>query len=268
MGTYEVGYKKPPKQWQFQKGQSGNPLGRKAFKPCGEHRLSSALAAELDQPVSVRRNGKLGKLTSQRAIIKSVIHQAISGSIVNLELAVRWMVQYRLIAKPFIESGYMVRTLQQRTDLLDSLKAKSRRGERMNDSDLKIYYAFLRDPIKFLDGELRLPGYDKPAVIDLIKFVNDKPYLLPHGRVAPSGKQKPRKSFEHDLLEELCVKRQLIENGRKRTRTIYQLLMRRIVHEAGRGNRKAVALVLMMYNECGGMNPIRTRRRTASIATS
>ena len=64
MGTYEVGYKKPPKQWQFQKGQSGNPLGRKAFKPCEEHRLSSALAAELDQPVSVRRNGKLGKLTN------------------------------------------------------------------------------------------------------------------------------------------------------------------------------------------------------------
>ncbi len=28
-GSYEVGYGKPPKQTQFKKGQSGNPLGKK-----------------------------------------------------------------------------------------------------------------------------------------------------------------------------------------------------------------------------------------------
>jgi len=48
---YEVGYKKPPKQHQFQPGQSGNPKGR----PKGTKNLATDLAEELAETITVTR---------------------------------------------------------------------------------------------------------------------------------------------------------------------------------------------------------------------
>ncbi len=47
-GTYEVGYKKPPRHTRFSKGISGNPRGR----PKGTQNLVSVINDLLDRPVA------------------------------------------------------------------------------------------------------------------------------------------------------------------------------------------------------------------------
>jgi len=74
-GDYDVGYGKPPKHSQFKKGQSGNPNGRSQ----GAKNFTTDLREELNEKVPVRENGKVKKLTKQRAILKTLVSKAMSG---------------------------------------------------------------------------------------------------------------------------------------------------------------------------------------------
>lgn len=72
--TYKVGYGKPPKSGQFQKGRSGNPKGRpkKSANNFGE-----ALIKELGQLVTVTTNGVTEQITKSEAIVRQLINKAI-----------------------------------------------------------------------------------------------------------------------------------------------------------------------------------------------
>jgi hypothetical protein len=72
---YEVGFGKPPKHTRFRKGQSGNPKGR----PKGSKNLATDLGEEMRERIRIRENGKVVKITKQRAIIKSIIAKAVTG---------------------------------------------------------------------------------------------------------------------------------------------------------------------------------------------
>lgn len=82
-----VGYKRPPKHGQFQKGQSGNPKGR----PKGTKNLKTDLAEELSEQLLVREGAQPKRITKQRAMIKSLLAKAIKGDTKAINIALSMM---------------------------------------------------------------------------------------------------------------------------------------------------------------------------------
>ncbi len=74
---YEVGYAKPPKSGQFEKGKSGNPKGR----PKGSKNLATVVLRESRQPVRV--NGPHGSrtVTKLEASVMQMGNKAAQGDI-------------------------------------------------------------------------------------------------------------------------------------------------------------------------------------------
>jgi hypothetical protein len=77
MSEYKIGYAKPPKSGQFKRGKSGNPKGR----PKGSLKLATDLAAELNEQITVREDGRARRVSKQRALIKSLMAKALQGDI-------------------------------------------------------------------------------------------------------------------------------------------------------------------------------------------
>ena len=71
---YEVGYRKPPRQTRFTKGQSGNPRGRSP----GAKNLKTLLSDALNEFVIVTENGGRRKITKREAIITPFVNRSAS----------------------------------------------------------------------------------------------------------------------------------------------------------------------------------------------
>ena len=74
-GKDAIGYAKPPMAKRFKPGQSGNPKGR----PKGSRGFAAELTEELGETIRVSENGKVKKLSKQRAMIKSLVAKAAKG---------------------------------------------------------------------------------------------------------------------------------------------------------------------------------------------
>jgi hypothetical protein len=74
-GDYEIGRGRPPKEYQFKKGQSGNPSGR-SRKKLDEKTILEQLMAER---VTIREDGKERKVTKLDALYRSHMAKAIKG---------------------------------------------------------------------------------------------------------------------------------------------------------------------------------------------
>ena len=70
-----VGYKRPPKDRQFHRGQSGNLNGR----PKGVRNFKTDLREELSESISIRERGRDISISKQRALIKRLVASAIEG---------------------------------------------------------------------------------------------------------------------------------------------------------------------------------------------
>jgi hypothetical protein len=71
----DVGYRRPPKANQFQKGQSGNPSGR----PKGSTSLSTKITAALSERVTVVQNGKRRSISKLEAAFAQLANKAAAG---------------------------------------------------------------------------------------------------------------------------------------------------------------------------------------------
>lgn len=81
----DTGFGHPPKEHQFQQGQSGNPRGR----PVGAktrrigldgHRLYDSVGAELERSVKYTENGEVRHMTVLQAAVRMVATKAVKGS--------------------------------------------------------------------------------------------------------------------------------------------------------------------------------------------
>jgi hypothetical protein len=75
--SYEVGYGKPPRNTQFQKGVSGNPKGRPKKTLDFDH----ALLRESRVSVTLNENGRRLRITKHELLLRQLLNKAIGGNI-------------------------------------------------------------------------------------------------------------------------------------------------------------------------------------------
>ncbi|CAN5123228.1 hypothetical protein BH10PSE7_BH10PSE7_31420 [soil metagenome] len=73
--SYPIGYKRPPAQYRFRKGQSGNPKG----KSPGRKNLKTELLEELASRVVVTEGGRQRQLSKQSVVVKRLVSDAAKG---------------------------------------------------------------------------------------------------------------------------------------------------------------------------------------------
>jgi hypothetical protein len=72
---YQIGYGKPPKEYQFKPGQSGNPRGR----PRGRLSKKAVWERILSEPMSIREEGKTRKVTKYEGLCLAHLTKGIRG---------------------------------------------------------------------------------------------------------------------------------------------------------------------------------------------
>jgi Family of unknown function (DUF5681) len=77
--SYEVGYRKPPRHTQFQKGQSGNPGGRPCRLPA--ERLEELALYEAYRTTIVMEDGHATPMSAIQAVLRSQLQSAAGGNV-------------------------------------------------------------------------------------------------------------------------------------------------------------------------------------------
>jgi hypothetical protein len=71
----KIGYRRPPVQSRFQKGRSGNPLGRQK----GVRNFAADVKRALETPVTINDKGKSKRVSTQEALILRQRERALKG---------------------------------------------------------------------------------------------------------------------------------------------------------------------------------------------
>ena len=77
--AYKVGPGRPPREYQYQKGQSGNPKGAKRKEPSIELDLKLALERALTNSVTLKQGEKERTVTMAQAGIEQLVAQYAKG---------------------------------------------------------------------------------------------------------------------------------------------------------------------------------------------
>jgi len=76
---YKVGPGRPPKEYQFKPGQSGNPKGAKRKKPTIDFDLKAAFERALKRTATLKRGEKEREVTMAEAGIEQLVAQYAKG---------------------------------------------------------------------------------------------------------------------------------------------------------------------------------------------
>lgn len=80
--SYQVGYKKPPKASQFQKGKSGNPGGKPGALVRGggeSSELYKTVSKVKRRKISATQGDKVVKLSALEALVSQLFNEALRG---------------------------------------------------------------------------------------------------------------------------------------------------------------------------------------------
>lgn len=100
---YKVGYGNPPRNWQFKKGQSGNPTGRPKMRTDAG---TSDIVSILSEPVVVRKGGKEQLMSPFEASIRKLTSRALNDNNVAAALElIRLCEEYDVILPPPMPEG-------------------------------------------------------------------------------------------------------------------------------------------------------------------
>ena len=111
---YEVGYKKPPKEYQFKPGVSGNPKGR----PKLIQDFKSDFQDELEEVITLKEGGNIKTMTKQRALIKRLITNALNGNAASIKLVTSIMSSLPIKPKD-IEADLLIEDAQILKDFIE-----------------------------------------------------------------------------------------------------------------------------------------------------
>jgi hypothetical protein len=88
-GDYAVGYARPPKETQFQPGQSGNSAGR----PRGRPSLDELLLEEAARVVKFQAGDKVMHMDRDRALMRKLFDMALVGKVPAIQLVIARLAQ-------------------------------------------------------------------------------------------------------------------------------------------------------------------------------
>ena len=77
----EIGYKKPPTQSQWKKGQSGNPSGKKKAQPAPVMTLLAWIAEKFWEEIETNQNGVPVKMPAAEAAASIYVRKFLQGSL-------------------------------------------------------------------------------------------------------------------------------------------------------------------------------------------
>ncbi len=103
---YQVGYKKPPKDTQFKKGQSGNPKGRPKKKKVT---LAEDIYKELQELMVIKEHGETKTVSKLEALIKKTVNDALNGDKAATKLVINEVGPYLKQEQEKIDEPIIVR---------------------------------------------------------------------------------------------------------------------------------------------------------------
>ncbi len=127
---YDVGKGKPPKKYQFEKGQSGNPRGPRHKKKAKDATLEVLASEAVNELVMVVIGGREKRLPKKQAIVVGVVNDALTGTPAQRLRALKALVDIGAF-DPTVEDGRLTPEIMEERSkaLIDWLIQEGLRNE-------------------------------------------------------------------------------------------------------------------------------------------